>query len=503
MDAENEMEREERLRNLYATLAEELGYRGDNWMRAAAETVDQFFASLGDSICECIERLDRRYGPFWKLRWSLYYPCSPRNRKLRDLKRTKRQLKQICESNKTATTPWYVQLARAPFARLGRIAKGSTVNRSLFFTRLPPEIRTMILEEAFGNQTIHLDLSLRYPFHEMQGEPKLIRGRFYHFCAHAKIRPATFEHFSSDMFTVSEEGTYDTTKSKEWRWLSCVCHRQPPTAKLLPFGRRQNDHGSLIHEPHGDRCLDGRGYCPMWPGAWPSKCSVGVYGWLLSCRQAYMETQQILFRSNTFHISSPALLLGIQDVMSSNVIGMMTSLDIVFDRGVVELAKAFTSLPSRFGIKSIHEAGKITFPSMQQLRISFVEISQFTDPWTGDYTTDTDHRNRNVMTLGTLPKLDALVQRIVPPSAEVTVSCPRSHWYSEIENALIAQQGHPRTQSQPSELGGQRCWREIPNIDRGTQVIANSSVEALLDDTLIAGYWIHSSQGRPVQGTEN
>ncbi|CAH0056385.1 unnamed protein product [Clonostachys solani] len=417
MDAEDEAEREERLRNLYATLANELGYKGDNQirrcMRTGAETVDEFFAFLWDLIYDhCIQRPGRRYGPAWRLRWSLYYPWSPRNRKLRDSKHAKQQLKQICE-RKTTTTHRCVQLARTPFVNLGRTAMGNNANRSPFFTKLPPEIREMILVEAFGNQTIHLDLSLRYPFYEMRGQPKIITGRFYHFCAHAKIRPLSFECYSPDVDMVDEVSTYDTTKRKEWRWLSCICHRQPPTEKRLPFGRRQNHCASTLHEPHADRCLAGRGYCPLWPGAWPSKCFVGVYGWLLSCRQAYMETHEILFRLNTFHISSPVLLLGIQNIMSSNIISMMTSLDIVFDRAVVDLNEAFTGLPPTLGIKSTHEAGKFTFPSLQQLRICFGETRQFTDPWTGEYlSSGADFRNRDVMTMDALPELDGLVQRI-------------------------------------------------------------------------------------------
>ncbi|CAG9954852.1 unnamed protein product [Clonostachys rosea f. rosea IK726] len=429
MDAEDETEREERLRNLYATLATDLGYKGDNqlrrWLEAGAAKLDQFLAFLEDLICEqCIEGLGRRYGPFWRLRWSLYYPWSSRNRNLRDLKHAKQQLKQIC-GKKATPTQRCARLAQTPFVKLGRAAMGKTANRSPFFTKLPPEIREMILVEAFGNQTIHLDLSLRYPFYEMKGQPKIIQGERYHYCAHAKIRPLSFENYSVDSDTLNEKTTYDTTKRKKWRWLSCVCHRQPPTAKRFPFGRRHNHWGSTFNEPHFDRCLAGRGYCPLWPGEWPSKCFVGVYGWLLSCRQAYMETYGILFQLNTFFISSPVLLLGIQDIMGSNIIGMMTSLDLVFDKAVLNLSEAFTGLPPKFGIKSTHETRKFTFPSLQQLRISFVETRQFTDPWTGEYLPHGfDFQNRDVITTNALPELDGLIQRIVPPSAEVTVSCP-------------------------------------------------------------------------------
>ncbi|CAH0030072.1 unnamed protein product [Clonostachys rhizophaga] len=492
MDAEDETEREERLRNLYATLATDLGYTGDNqlrrWLEAGAVKLEQFFAFLGDWICECIEGLGRRYGPFWRLRWSLYYPWSSRNRNLRDLKRAKQQLKQIC-GKKATPTQRRAQLARTPFVKLRRAVIGKTANRSPFFTKLPPEIRRMILAEAFGNQTIHLDLSLRYPFYEMKGQPRIIQGKRYHYCAHAKIRPLSFERYNVDSDRLDEKTTFDTTKRKKWRWLSCVCHRQLPTAKRLAFGRRHNmNHwGSTFKEPHFDRCLAGRGYCTLWPGEWPSKCFVGVYGWLLSCRQA------ILFQLNTFFISSPVLLLGIQDILGYNIIGMMTSLDLVFDKAVLDLSETFTGLPPKFGIKSMPENGKFVFPSLQQLRISFVETRQFTDPWTGEYLPiGFDFENRDVITMKTLPELDSLLQRIVPPSAEVTVSCPHPRWYVEIENKLISQQGRVKTQSQPAELGGEKCWREIPNIDCDTQGIANSSVEALLSDTLIAGYWIHS-----------
>ena len=44
--------------------------------------------------------------------------------------------------------------------------------------------------------------------------------------------------------------------------------------------------------------------CDLWPGM----CTLGVMGWLLACRQAYVEGIEVLYGSNTFFVESSALL---------------------------------------------------------------------------------------------------------------------------------------------------------------------------------------------------
>lgn len=62
-------------------------------------------------------------------------------------------------------------------------------------------------------------------------------------------------------------------------WFGCVCHRLPG----------DDDFGAcLVH----DNCLEGRADCWAWDGNIPYKCWLGAMGWLLTCRQAYV---QILF----------------------------------------------------------------------------------------------------------------------------------------------------------------------------------------------------------------
>ena len=56
--------------------------------------------------------------------------------------------------------------------------------------------------------------------------------------------------------------------------------------------------------PHGNRCLHGGAICCVMG---PGKCTVGVMGWLLACRQAYAEGIDVLYSTNAFFMESTAL----------------------------------------------------------------------------------------------------------------------------------------------------------------------------------------------------
>lgn len=101
---------------------------------------------------------------------------------------------------------------------------------SLFFTKLLPELRELILKEAFGGRKLHIH---RYPLLAAPGA----RGRAA-------------------------------------RNFGCVCHNW-------------NDAAADELSPADDSCLDYRKYgCDYVKGKGSHRCAVGAIGWLLSCRLA-------------------------------------------------------------------------------------------------------------------------------------------------------------------------------------------------------------------------
>ena len=143
-----------------------------------------------------------------------------------------------------------------------------------FFRLLPPEIRRQILNEAFGEQTIHVHLAWDYPRKTPQQTLKKERP------------PITSDHGGpyapwsnerSSRYIESRDWTA-APQTRVWQWYSCVCHRNDPSGQgFVPL--------------RYDQCLTGEAaYCPLWPGDAPDKCKIGVMGWLLSCRQRCVLT---------------------------------------------------------------------------------------------------------------------------------------------------------------------------------------------------------------------
>lgn len=129
-----------------------------------------------------------------------------------------------------------------------------------FFSMLPPEVRRCILIHAFGHHTMHMNVMFQKPWKVVDAEPQ-------DSTAHAR-------HYHN--FTVGPE---------KWMWYGCVCHRTEPEDAPLSLGRTR----SWPVKPRTfflDGCLKGEGTCSEWPGTWPSKCHIGVTGWLRTCRQA-------------------------------------------------------------------------------------------------------------------------------------------------------------------------------------------------------------------------
>lgn len=141
---------------------------------------------------------------------------------------------------------------------------------SNFFQRLPPDIRRLIMIEAFGDRMVHVDLRL------MELGEALDAQRLFHGCdTHKAGKTAPFS---------------SSNARRQWRWYGCVCHRDPEW--------RVRDHtitNKTLSPPWFDMCLDttrdretvdSRRVCEDWSGQERVKCRVGAMGWLRTCHQA-------------------------------------------------------------------------------------------------------------------------------------------------------------------------------------------------------------------------
>ncbi|KAK3306261.1 uncharacterized protein B0T15DRAFT_534840 [Chaetomium strumarium] len=173
--------------------------------------------------------------------------------------------------------------------------------------RVPPELRWRILIAAFGGRTLHLDMQFAHP---RRADAFDLVAQDVNGAAHGfGVSPLSPWYFPA------------RDAPRAWRWTSCVCHRMLPVGSR--FERRCLAKGRPVASyPHSDGCLYGEvTYCHLWPpetittramiGA-PGKCMVGVMGWLLACRQAYVEGVNVLYSTNTFFIES--------DILFSNLV---------------------------------------------------------------------------------------------------------------------------------------------------------------------------------------
>ncbi len=135
------------------------------------------------------------------------------------------------------------------------------------FGMLPLEMRRRILIEAFGGQTLHMDLSHRHPLVRTPSRPK---GAGVH------------RHCDLESNLVA-----DTSQPEQWQWFGCVCHRGAGYSEAEKEQSRQALEAPPTTDPCGDGCLEGsKSMCTCPQGVGGAACFVGVLGWLLSCRQA-------------------------------------------------------------------------------------------------------------------------------------------------------------------------------------------------------------------------
>ncbi|KAH6695635.1 hypothetical protein F5X68DRAFT_198686 [Plectosphaerella plurivora] len=193
----------------------------------------------------------------------------------------------------------------------------------LLFTQLPALIRRDILLLAFGNRTLHMDLVFDLPLYpppeEHAWDTPLAR------CArrHAAIYKPDFED------------NMEKLVPRAWRWCGCACH----ASRILNRDLLQFNTGIYAaRNIHNDRCLEGVceiGRSKDFKLNWPDDCQIRIMGFMLSCRQAYAETIDILYGANNIAISSEVLLLHLPRLILPQRLGSITSLELVVNAHAV------------------------------------------------------------------------------------------------------------------------------------------------------------------------
>ncbi|CAG9954563.1 unnamed protein product [Clonostachys rosea f. rosea IK726] len=242
--------------------------------------------------------------------------------------------------------------------------KKSSEGTGPLFTRIPPEIRRRILIQAFGERTLHLDLAF-------------IRGG---------------------------------GSSAKWRWYSCICHSDQPGlhhAGRLARGRTpcgyhgspyERDQRNPLACPRSDPTLSAHA------GPCPDNCRVGASGWLLTCRQANLEGLEVLYGTNTIHIDTRILLLGLHEILSPEKLRLMKDLEINVS-GILDVASYFKGLSNETPPENV----SVLFPSLRRLRLIVAGMEYIPQE-----------------------EVDKLVQRILLPGTEVIVSRDDGlHWHDE------------------------------------------------------------------------
>ncbi|KAK0701531.1 hypothetical protein B0T21DRAFT_455801 [Apiosordaria backusii] len=265
-------------------------------------------------------------------------------------------------------------------------SRSATAN-SPFFQQLPPEIRELILIETFAKKAIHLHAELEYAeerFRLPSPPPQRSRSKFncfrsnslaedavseskdeaywktsiYHqqiqlpintppekfavdpnFHPYHNIRPKERWRIvpNSENSGMPSAGILMTTQGSNqsrptrWKFSSSICHRLAQVSHQPQYADQSTFSGRV--SPWDDECLFSAFYpaCVHAGTNHPRNCCIGIMGFLLSCKQAYLESSHVLYEQNLFHISGDLMFRRLPYILPRQRLESITTVELVWD----------------------------------------------------------------------------------------------------------------------------------------------------------------------------
>lgn len=335
---------------------------------------------------------------------------------------------------------------------------------SSFYQILPYEIRRRIIVEAFGERTLHLDLRLEHP---LKKDDKLVNS--------LRKRHANMQLFNPLL--------RDTTQRRRWTWWSCICHRSRRSGGSFDF-----THPTIMSpgdEPARDHCRDCLGLpmsmCEYRTGDPPDKCFVGAMGWLLTCRQAYIDGVDVLYSTNIFHFAYAELVISLPRLLRPQRLAAIKKVEILWGSPVksgryrnglysentsdVEISEFARRLPSLAYLPQV-------LPQLRYLHLSFKHCLPRTDPtmaiWSPEMYDETE-------------KVLCFVDTVVVRMSQLLV-CYVALPSSVYETRKMREKGQGIAWTHSEQLEPEALWRDISISDTGSESSGGSGA--------LSGYWI-------------
>ncbi|PCD25119.1 hypothetical protein AU210_014229 [Fusarium oxysporum f. sp. radicis-cucumerinum] len=220
---------------------------------------------------------------------------------------------------------------------ISNLAPRPLYQESCFWFKVPPNIRRDILRLAFGDTRLHIYMNRGYP--DVPPEPD---SKF-----HCRV----------------------VTEPENWGY------------QRFPVTDESQAQGPMTHGgskgPWIDFCRSGGDpdICEAWrEDEGPSACNIGVIGWLLSCRQNYMETIDVLYSTNMLILGEVCMVEHLPSLIPPQRLETVTSLEITWTLKSYFTADQDYDPMNKRHLKSIFDLlSPSKFPSLRRLHIWFAK----------------------------------------------------------------------------------------------------------------------------------
>jgi hypothetical protein len=326
--------------------------------------------------------------------------------------------------------------------------------------RLPPEIRREILVMAFGDRVLHMNLINEHPV----------------------VCGAASASRSASRWDGGNGLSIDTDSPERWTWSGCVCQRNHRLAACFK-PEKWTGHWT---GPWADRCLEARvKHSPEPRLQWPVKYQIGIMGWLRSCRQAYLEGIDVLYRTNMIHIQSKFLIVGIDRLIMPQRLASIAYLELNMRAGY-EPHTDVAEVPG-LEIDTLSALDRILdfMPGLKRIVLSITSTQLISNAWSPKLYT------------GILTSLDAFCRKAARRNlcfeAPLTLALPTTA-------VMPIRAEAERLASEPNSADAFLLWRRVEQHGAATQFRRSTyprppnyfagSAESAAEPGWHSGYWI-------------